>query len=178
MEWMILPLKRYVDFQGRSRRKEFWLWVVFLVVVSIVLSILDSVLGLGGRSSLGRTPGLAPGNFGYGAYASGGVLTGIFSLAVLIPHLAVQVRRLHDTNRSGWWLLSPIVPYALGFTLIIAGAAGANPALAFGGGILALAGSICAIVVLVFFCLSGTAGPNRFGPDPVRGEADLADTFR
>ncbi len=178
MEWMILPLKRYVDFQGRSRRMEFWLWIVFLIVVSIVLSILDSMLGLGGRSSAGQTPGLAPGNFGYGAYTSGGLLTGIFSLAVLIPHVAVQVRRLHDTNRSGWWILLPVVPYALGFALMIGGAAGTNPALVISGGILAFAGFVCAIVVLVFFCLPGTVGPNRFGSDPLRGEKDLADTFR
>ncbi len=178
MEWMILPLKRYVDFQGRSRRMEFWLWVVFLIVVTIILSILDSMLGLGGHSSAGRTPGLAPGNFGYGAYTSGGLLTGIFSLAVLVPHVAVQVRRLHDTNRSGWWILLPVVPYALGAALLIAGAASTSPALVVVGGVLAFAGFICAIVVFVFFCLPGTVGGNRFGADPLRGDKDLADTFR
>jgi uncharacterized membrane protein YhaH (DUF805 family) len=178
MEWMILPLKRYIDFQGRSRRMEFWLWVLFVIAVSIVLSILDSMLGLGGRSSAGQTPGLAPGNFAYGAYTSGGLLTGIFSLAILIPNLAVQVRRLHDTNRSGWWILLPIGPYLLGFALMIGGGVSANPGLLITGGILLFAGLICAVVLLVFMCLPGTVGTNRFGPDPLRGDADLADTFR
>jgi uncharacterized membrane protein YhaH (DUF805 family) len=178
MEWMILPLKRYADFQGRSRRMEFWLWVVFLIVVSIALSIVDSLLGLGGHSSLGQRPGLAPGNYAYGAYTSGGLLTAIFSLAVLIPNLAVQVRRLHDTNRSGWWILLPVVPYLLGFALMIGGGVGANLGLLVAGGILLFAGFVCAIVLLVFLCLPGTVGVNRFGPDPLRGDSDLADTFR
>jgi uncharacterized membrane protein YhaH (DUF805 family) len=178
MEWMILPLKRYVDFQGRSRRMEFWLWIVFVIGVSIVLSIVDTMLGLGGHSSLGQAPGFAPGNYGYRAFTSGGLLSGIFSLAILIPNLAVQVRRLHDTNRSGWWLLLPVGPYLLGIILLVAGGFGANIGVMVAGGILLFAGLICAITLLVFFCLPGSVGPNRFGPDPLRGDADLADTFR
>ena len=51
MEWMILPLKRYAEFSGRSRRKEYWMWILFLILANIVLSILDAVLGLGGSAT-------------------------------------------------------------------------------------------------------------------------------
>ena len=117
MEWMILPLKRYAQFNGRSRRKEFWMWVLFVILATIVLTILDSILGLGGRTVAGPSSSATPTmtSFGYGAAASGGILTMIFSLAILIPNLAVSVRRLHDTNRSGWWILLPLLPYGIGF---------------------------------------------------------------
>ena len=104
MEWMILPLKRYAQFNGRSTRREFWMWVVFLIIVSIVLSIVDGVLGLGGSNSLTHTSLAGPdaSGFSYAAATRGGWLTGLFSLAVLVPNIAVSVRRLHDINRSGW----------------------------------------------------------------------------
>ena len=89
MEWMILPLKRYADFSGRSRRKEYWMFFLFTIIVSVALGIIDAVLGL---------------NFGSG-FSSNGVLGSLFSLATLVPSLAVGIRRLHDTDRSGWWLL-------------------------------------------------------------------------
>jgi uncharacterized membrane protein YhaH (DUF805 family) len=176
MEWMILPLRRYAQFQGRSRRKEFWMWILFIVIVSFVLSIFDSVLGLGGQA--GTVTNTARGSFYYGAGVHGGILTDIFTLAVLVPNISVSVRRLHDTNRSGWWLLLPLVPWLLILIVTAAalfGSAGAGMLLA---GIFGLAFLICAIVLLVWYCTAGTVGPNRFGEDPKGGlPADLAATF-
>ncbi|MGI4731336.1 MAG: DUF805 domain-containing protein [Janthinobacterium lividum] len=200
MEWMVLPLKRYVQFSGRARRKEFWMWVLFIIVASVVLSIVDRMLGLSSAPTTG-----APGQFGAGQFGAGqvgaggagrfrgaGVLTGIFSLAIFLPNLAVQVRRLHDVNRRGWWLLLPVVPYAIGFVLLLSGAAsslrpgqpvgqGAVGQGAIGmmglGGLFFVVGLICAILLLVWFCMDGTRGPNRFGEDP-KDPADLGDVFR
>lgn len=134
MDWMLMPLRRYADFSGRSRRKEYWMYVLFLIIVFVVLSVLDSMLGLGGSSS----SDLSTSGERVGASASvhGGVLTIIFWLATLVPSIAVGVRRLHDTDRSGWWLLIGLIPL-------------------IGG-----------IVLLVFNVSEGTRGPNRFGADP------------
>lgn len=138
MNDFILPLKRYAQFSGRSRRREYWLYGLFVFVMVFLLSILDAVLGLGGavQSTAGRT-----GDLGFQASfnTQGGILTGLFALATLIPNIAVNVRRLHDTDRSAWWLLIVLVPL------------------------------VGAIVWLVFMCLDGTRGANRFGPDPKEG---------
>jgi uncharacterized membrane protein YhaH (DUF805 family) len=181
MEWMILPLKRYAQFGGRARRKEFWMWVLFYLLVTAVLTTLDSWLGLGGGgSSYGPGAQSGPGMMSYGAGASvhGGLLTGLFALAVLIPNLAVAVRRLHDTDRSGWWLLLMVVPYGLGFVLMLSALAGGMLSLIALGSISFLVGAIGAIVLIVFYCLPGTSGPNRFGPDPLEDTPEhLAETF-
>jgi uncharacterized membrane protein YhaH (DUF805 family) len=79
-------LHKYADFHGRARRSEFWWWALFTVIVSFVAGIIDAVLGT-------RT---ASGN---------GLIGSIAELAMLLPSLAVGARRLHDTGRSGWWLL-------------------------------------------------------------------------
>ena len=191
MEWMILPLKRYAQFSGRSRRKELWLWVLFIIIISVVLSVIDSMLGLS------SAPTVAPGQFGAGSLTTGaagigrfrgaGLLTSIFSLGIFVPNLAVQVRRLHDTDRRGWWLLLPIIPYLIGFGIMIVGAVSAfrpgqsAPQGAIGliglGGLFFVIGLICAILVLVWFCMDGTRGPNRFGEDPKRPQ-DLSEVFR
>jgi uncharacterized membrane protein YhaH (DUF805 family) len=134
MDWMIMPLRRYADFTGRSRRKEYWMYVLFLVIVFIVLGMLDTALGLGGGGSSWHSTGGE--RIGAGASFHGGVLTILFWVATLIPSIAVGIRRLHDTDRSGWWLLIAFIPL-------------------IGG-----------IVLLVFTLLEGTRGPNRFGPDP------------
>lgn len=173
MDWMILPLKRYADFNGRSTRREFWMWVLFLIIVTTVLSILDGMLGLGGRNSYTATTLNGPGNIGYSYIAAtrGGWLTMLFSLTVLIPNLALSVRRLHDIDRSGWWILTPIAAYGL--------------SLGFMGGHFFIIGAammflvpVAAIVLLVWFCMRGTPGPNRFGPDPLADMSDLSETFR
>lgn len=134
MEWMLLPLKRYAKFSGRARPKEYWMYVLFLILCMIGLSIVETMLGLGETRRWAQHDGWT---FGAGAYHRGGPLVGLFILGTLIPSLAVGVRRLHDTDRAGWWLLLWLLPF-------------------FGW-----------IVLLVFLVSGGTRGPNRFGPDPV-----------
>ena len=124
MEWMFMPLKRYADFSGRSRRKEFWSYILFVWVMLFVLMYLDSALGLGGTA----TSYAEGGSVGFNM--SGGVLTLVFALATLIPSLAVSVRRLHDVGKSGWMLLIGLIPllgalYLL-YLYVQPGAAGAN----------------------------------------------------
>jgi uncharacterized RDD family membrane protein YckC/uncharacterized membrane protein YhaH (DUF805 family) len=100
-------------------------------------------------------------------------------LGVLIPALAVAVRRLHDTNRSGWWLLAPFIPYGIGFALMIPsiGSGDASPFASFGPAmVLILIGAAMAMGLFVFMLLPGTKGPNRFGPDPY-DEDNLEEVF-
>ncbi|MER0239259.1 DUF805 domain-containing protein [Fulvimarina sp. MAC8] len=134
MSYMFLPLKRYFQFSGRSRRQEYWLFMLLIVIGSFFFGFLDVVLGLGGdvTTSTGSEDAL----FSASAEADGGILTTLWSLATIIPSLSVGIRRLHDTDRSGWWLLIGLIPLAGAITLI------------------------------VFFCFDGTRGANRFGPDP------------
>lgn len=126
MHWYIDVLKKYATFSGRARRTEFWVFVLINAIISIILSIIDGLIGMDAKRSVGTMTY----NF------SGGLLSGIYGLAVLLPSIAVQVRRLHDTNRSGWWILIDLVPL-VGW-----------------------------IILLVFNVLPGTPGPNRYGPDP------------
>lgn len=181
MEWMILPLRRYVDFRGRSRRKEFWMFVLFTMIVSVILSILDSMLGLGG--SAGSFTNRSANGFAAGAGTSGGVLSGLFSLAIIVPSIAVSVRRLHDIDRTGWWLAIVYGLLIVGVG-VLAGAAwiATNQGTVTGGALLAPVlvglGGIGMIVLFVWACLDGTRGPNRFGPDPKSAMPDLAETFR
>ena len=119
MDWMLMPLRRYTDFQGRSRRKEYWMFLLGVIIAVLLLSLIEGALGLsvmvGGVS---------------------GPLTVLFFLAIIVPSIAVQVRRFHDQDKSGWFVLLSLIP-------IIGG-----------------------LIVLVFMLLEGTRGPNRFGPDP------------
>jgi uncharacterized membrane protein YhaH (DUF805 family) len=118
-------LTQYAGFKGRARRSEYWWFVLFSLIVSIVASILDSILGTTYGPETDR------------AWAgSNGIIGLVVGLALLLPSLAVGARRLHDTNRSGWWLLIALIPF------------------------------VGAIVLIVFFVLDGTPGPNRFGPNP------------
>jgi uncharacterized membrane protein YhaH (DUF805 family) len=134
MEWMLLPLRRYAGFSGRARPREFWMFVLFLLIAFTVISIVETILGLNAAEHWVRR---GPWMWGAGYRTNGGPLTGLFALGIFIPYLAVGVRRLHDTDRSGWWLLIGLIPL-------------------IGG-----------LVLLVFFIMSGTRGANRFGPDPV-----------
>jgi uncharacterized membrane protein YhaH (DUF805 family) len=187
MEWMILPLKRYADFQGRSRRMEYWMFFLFTILVNIGFVVLMMFVG-GGAAVL--SGGAADGNPAALLAAGGAIgiiylISLIFSLAILIPSIAVGVRRLHDTDRTGWWLIVPVLPYLAGLTVIVAGAAtlgsgggdtGAG-VLALVGGLMVVVGFICALALIVFFFLPGTTGPNRFGPDPKNPEANLESVF-
>jgi uncharacterized membrane protein YhaH (DUF805 family) len=138
MDWMLLPLKRYADFQGRSRRMEYWMFTLGIVIVEVVLFALFFLLG-GSRTSDG-----APSAMLWPML----IIVGILGLAIIVPAIAVQVRRFHDQDKSGWFVLLGFIPYVGG------------------------------LIVLVFMCLPGTPGPNRFGPDPLAGTGDLAQTFQ
>ncbi|MGE8082111.1 DUF805 domain-containing protein [Peribacillus loiseleuriae] len=112
MQLYLKVLKNYVGFQGRARRKEYWMFVLISGIISIVLSILESVANL------------SP------------FLTALYSLAILLPSLAVGARRLHDTGRSGWWQLIAFIP---------------------------LIGSI---ILLVFMCQGSQENDNQYGSKP------------
>lgn len=98
MQWYLAVLKKYAVFEGRAHRTEFWMFVLVNVIIGIVLSILDAILGTDAGGA--------------------GLLNGLYSLAVLLPSLAVGARRLHDTGRSGWWLLIALIPL-IGIILLI-----------------------------------------------------------
>jgi uncharacterized membrane protein YhaH (DUF805 family) len=149
MEWATLPLKRYAEFTGRSRRKEYWMYVLLLIAVGIVIGIVEGILGLRGM---------------VGPY---GPISALFGLATFVPSLAVGVRRLHDTNRSGLWLLIGYGPFILSLLLMVAGMLQFTMILS----IVALVGFI---VLLVFMVLEGNRGPNQYGPDPKGAEAVAA----
>ena len=111
LNWMILPYKRYFEFSGRSRRKEYWLFTLFYFLVSIAIGI---VLG---------TPSYEHAGF-YAAASTeltgtGGMVQNLFALASFIPSLAVSVRRLHDQDRSGWLLLLVFIPLLGWFALLV-----------------------------------------------------------
>ncbi|MEU4032615.1 DUF805 domain-containing protein [Streptomyces collinus] len=94
MNWYLDVLKKYAVFSGRARRQEFWMFALFNFIINIVLTVVDNAIG----SSI---PGL------------------IYALAVLIPGLAVTVRRLHDTGRSGWAILISLIPLVGTIILIV-----------------------------------------------------------
>ena len=119
MEWYLKVVRNYVGFSGRARRKEYWMFALFNIIISIVLAMVDGMLGLK-----------------VGGEQGAGLLGLIYSLAILLPSIAVDVRRLHDTGRSGWWMLIAFVPF-IGF-----------------------------IVLLVFFVLDSQPGSNEYGPNP------------
>ncbi len=100
MSWFLQALKNYATFSGRSRRKEYWFFVLFYMLIFIVLWYVDGATGSRDDD------------------ADWGFLSGIFTLAMLIPSLAVGVRRLHDTGRSGWWLLVSLIPFIGGLILL------------------------------------------------------------
>ena len=86
MNWYIKVIKNYAGFEGRARRKEYWLFFLFHVIILVALSLVDTMIG-----TMNVETGL-------------GIVTAIYALAVLIPSIAVGVHRLHDTNRSAWWI--------------------------------------------------------------------------
>jgi uncharacterized membrane protein YhaH (DUF805 family) len=123
MQWYIDVLKKYAVFSGRARRKEYWMFVLFNVIVSIILGIIDRIIGTD-----------------YGSNSGSGILSTIYSLAVLLPSIGVAIRRMHDTNRTGWWVLINLVP-CIGW-----------------------------IWFIVLAAQEGTAGDNQYGPDPKAAE--------
>lgn len=120
MHWYIEVLKKYTVFSGRARRQEFWFFFLFSAIISIFFAVIDEFMGW---------------NFEMGGDTIG-FLSTLYFLVVAIPYIAVIIRRLHDTERSGWWFLIAFIPI------------------------------VGVIVLLVFLILDGTRGENRYGPDP------------
>jgi uncharacterized membrane protein YhaH (DUF805 family) len=161
---MFLPLKRYADFSGRSRRLEFWLWTLFnwavagILCVFIMTAMFGSIADLTHRADMGEFANYSSSDYGsssvelngkrydippdvffqtvLGSLGIPGILLMLYALATFIPNLAVTVRRMHDQNKSGWWILIALVPFIGGIWL------------------------------LILYFIEGTRGPNRFGPDP------------
>ena len=92
MKWYLAALRNYAVFAGRARRKEYWFFYLFNVLIFFLLILLDGVIGT--------------------AHHEGGIgwLSGLYLLFIFVPTLAVTVRRLHDSNRTGWWLLIFLIP--------------------------------------------------------------------
>jgi uncharacterized membrane protein YhaH (DUF805 family) len=109
MNWYLKVLKQYADFSGRARRKEYWMFVLFNMIFAIVAMILDNVLGI------------AMEEIGYGP------LYGLYVLAMLIPGLAVAVRRLHDVGKSGWMILISLIPLIGAIWLLVLMVTDSNP---------------------------------------------------
>ena len=168
MDYVLMPLRRYAEFSGRSRRKEYWMFTLFYVLLWILLvGLMIAIAGSGVlAAAAGEASGLAAAG---GSVLIIGAVMFVVWLALLIPSIAVGVRRLHDTGRSGWWLGGYFGLYVV--SLFLAGGTGE-------GGlsmILSFALFAYAIALLVFMLLDGTKGPNKYGPDP-KGRAD-AEVF-
>ena len=109
MNWYLKVLKQYADFSGRARRKEYWMFVLFNMIFAFFAMILDNILGF------------AIEGIGYGP------LYGLYTLAVLIPGLAVAVRRLHDVGKSGWMILIALIPLIGAIWLLVLTVTDSNP---------------------------------------------------
>lgn len=112
MNWYLEVLKKYAVFTGRARRTEYWMFILFNIIISFLLGLIEGMMG------------------------GVGVIGTLYGLLVLIPGIAVTVRRLHDTDRSGWWLLIALIPL-------------------IGG-----------IVLLIFMIQDSNSGQNQYGPNP------------
>jgi uncharacterized membrane protein YhaH (DUF805 family) len=121
MNWYLEVLKKYAVFDGRARRTEFWMFALFTFLITLALGIVEGVL------------------FGDSSF-----LSGLYSLGVLLPSVGVSIRRLHDTGRSGWWLLITLIPI------------------------------LGTIVFIVFAVQEGEPGSNDYGANPKEGEAATA----
>lgn len=147
VDWAKRPLEKYADFAGRAPRAEYWWYTLAIVVLAVIVSIIESILGLSRM---------------VGPY---GALSALLMVALIVPGLAVTVRRLHDTDRSGWWLLL-LVPYFISVALLAMAMAAGSTAGLGSAGLLGIVGLVGCVVILVFMVLPGTAGENRFGPSP------------
>ena len=148
IEWMILPLKRYAEFSGRSRRMEYWGFALLNILVVLIFVAL--MLGIGAPLMTMEENPAAMATLGGGFWIIL-VLFGVYFLAVLVPSIAVTVRRLHDRNLSGWWYLGYFVASMIPLVNFVAG-----------------------IALLVVLVMPGTPGLNKYGPDPKDpGSADV-----
>lgn len=159
LEWAVRPLKHYADFSGRAPRAEYWWYAVIFGSLRGLLGLLDT-------------------RFSTPIVGSYGPVTLLTLLVFIIPGIALQVRRLHDINRSAWWLLLNFSTYGL----IALKATGSDfktlvddiPRTALFVVVLAMLG--CAIIQFVFMVTPGTQGPNKFGRDPYGPDA-LQEVF-
>ncbi|NJN75078.1 MAG: DUF805 domain-containing protein [Synechococcaceae cyanobacterium RL_1_2] len=119
MEWYVKVLRNYATFTGRARRAEYWYFVLFNFLIAMGLAIIEGIVA-----------------------KQSGILGGVYQLGVIIPSLAVACRRLHDTGRSGWWMLIGLIPL------------------------------IGAIVLIVFFCQDSQPESNEYGPNPKKSSMD------
>jgi uncharacterized membrane protein YhaH (DUF805 family) len=117
MNWYLDAWKNYINFQGRARRKAYWMFILFNLIALVILGLIESAIGLSGQN-------------GYG------ILTGLYTLAMILPLIALAVRRLHDTGRSGWWILIGLVPL------------------------------VGPIILIVFYVTDSQPGSNEYGPNP------------
>ena len=115
MNWYLEVLKKYAVFTGRARRQEFWMFTLVNIIIYLVLGFVEGLVG------------------------SPGIIGLIYNLAILVPSLAVSVRRLHDTDRSGWWMLIGLIPL------------------------------VGAIVLIVFMVMDSNPGDNQHGANPKAG---------
>ena len=120
---MFEALKKYAVFSGRARRKEYWLFMLLYFIAMVVAGLFDDLV-VGERVAFDPTMG---------------VFSWIVFLGLLIPSIAVSVRRLHDKNLRGWWVLLFLIPL------------------------------IGTIALFILYCMRGTDGENRFGADPLAG---------
>src|SRR5450759_3053967 len=143
MNWYLEVLKKYAVFEGRARRKEYWYFLLFNIIIGIILAVIDFMTG-----TFNEKIGM-------------GLLGVIYILAVLMPGIAVAVRRLHDTNRSGWWLFIALVPLISALMLPVFKVQGSVWFL-----LIALFQFLGAIVVLIFMVKDSQSGENQYGLNP------------
>ena len=117
MYWYLEVLRKYAVFDGRARRTEYWMFTLVNIIISFLLGLIEGFLGIAPELDFS-------------------ILSSIYSLGILIPSIAVSIRRLHDIGRSGWWFLIVFIPF-IGF-----------------------------LVLLVFAIMDSEPGPNQYGPNP------------
>lgn len=153
MYWYLTVLKKYTDFSGRASRKEFWMFYLFNAIFGTVAMFFDNILGIAIES------------VGFGP------IWGLYHIAILIPQLAVSVRRLHDVGMSGWYLLIILIPVILIFIeKLIVGAMGANQH------VVNALSSLVIVFLLVVLSKDGTPGENKYGEDPKKRAKEIKST--
>jgi len=155
MNWYLEVLKKYAVFSGRARRKEYWFFVLFNMIIAILITIVDIIVGT------------------YDPVRNVGILNSLYNLGVLLPSVAVTVRRLHDTDRSERWLAFPVGTTIVGGILIwlmmgsVADLDNISPAIGLAIFLIAVLILVSYVTLFVFMVLNSTPGANRFGPNPI-----------
>jgi uncharacterized membrane protein YhaH (DUF805 family) len=122
VNWYLEVLRNYIGFHGRARRAEYWMFIIVNIIFTYVLGTIDRIIG-------------------WKLVGDSGVLASLYGVLIFLPWWAVQFRRLHDTDRSAWWLLLILIPF-IGW-----------------------------LIIILFNCQRGTQGENRYGPDPLEEPA-------